>query len=93
MDMARVNLRVTGKVQGVSFRQSTLQQAQRLALCGWVQNLADGSVEIEAEGERSAVEVLVGWARVGPATARVEGVRVQPLAPTGTERTFRVLPG
>lgn len=93
MAIARVNLLVSGKVQGVFFRQSTLQEAQRLGLLGFVQNLPDGSVEIEAEGEREAIDALVRWARVGPPQARVDAVRERSLTPTGADRTFRVLPG
>jgi acylphosphatase len=93
MAIARVNLLVTGKVQGVFFRQSTLQQAQRLSLSGWVRNLPDGSVELEAEGESLALEALVRWAKVGPPGARVDGVQERSLAPTGIDRTFKVLPG
>lgn len=90
MATARVNLIVTGKVQGVFFRQSTLQEAQRLGLCGWVCNLPDGSVEIEAEGDEASLRDLVAWAQHGPPMARVDGVRERAIAVTGEDRTFRV---
>ena len=61
----RVRVRVTGLVQGVFYRQSTALEAARLGLSGAVRNLSDGSVELEAEGERSAVEALVAWCRRG----------------------------
>ena len=67
--------RVTGKVQGVFFRQSTRIEAKRLGLRGLVRNLPDGSVEVLALGEASAVDTLRRWLDRGPAHARVEGVR------------------
>jgi acylphosphatase len=73
---ARVHLVVSGRVQGVFYRQSAADEARRLGLRGWVRNLPDGRVEAEAEGDRAAVEVLVAWCRHGPPPARVEGVEV-----------------
>ena len=93
MAIARVNLIVSGKVQGVFYRQGTLQEAQRRGLCGWVMNLPDGSVEIEAEGEAEAVADLARWAAVGPPSARVDHVRERRLEPTGADRTFMVRHG
>lgn len=69
-----VRLVVTGRVQGVSFRAYTAREAKRLGLCGWVANRADGSVEIVAEGDSSAVAELVAWAQHGPPLARVDSV-------------------
>ena len=60
MSTKHLSIRVTGKVQGVFFRASTREEAQRLGLCGWVRNEADGSVRIEAEGD----EPLLGYARL-----------------------------
>jgi acylphosphatase len=73
-DLARVHLVVSGLVQGVAFRAYTAEEARRLRVAGWVRNLPDGRVEIEAEGERAALEALVGWCRSGPPSARVEDV-------------------
>ncbi len=73
-DMGRVNLFVSGSVQGVFFRASALEQAQSLNLTGWVKNLPDGSVEILAEGSRYSLEELVEWCRQGPPAADVEDV-------------------
>ena len=90
-DMARVNLLVMGNVQGVFFRNSTLEQAQSLSLTGWVQNLADGSVEITAEGQRYALEELVAWARRGPPAAEVTDVIVRWSASQNEFRTFMIV--
>ena len=72
--MASVRVLVVGKVQGVFYRASTQEQAQRLNVKGWVKNLADGSVEIEAEGSEYALEQLLQWCRVGPPASDVEDV-------------------
>lgn len=73
-ERARVHLLVSGRVQGVFYRQSTVDEARRLGVAGWVRNLPDGRVEALAEGERAALEGLVAFCRRGPPAARVEGV-------------------
>ncbi len=70
-------MRVTGRVQGVSFRWYTQEQARRLGVAGWVRNEPDGSVLLHAEGDDEAVDALVAWCHDGPATARVEHVAVR----------------
>jgi acylphosphatase len=74
---ARVHLKVCGRVQGVYFRASTVEQARRLGLSGWVMNCADGSVEVSAEGEVGQLERLIYWCRTGPPGAQVREVREQ----------------
>jgi acylphosphatase len=74
-DRARVHLLVTGRVQGVAFRAYTVDEALRVGVAGWARNLPDGAVEVEAEGERAAVEALVAFCRRGPPAARVDHVR------------------
>jgi acylphosphatase len=73
----RVSLIIIGRVQGVFYRASALEQAQSLSLTGWVQNLPDGSVELVAEGPRFKLEQLVEWCRRGPPDAEVEDVFVR----------------
>lgn len=73
--MARARVRILGRVQGVAFRYSTVQQAHRLGVAGWVRNQADGSVEAVFEGPRAAVERMVAWCSEGPPSARVREVR------------------
>lgn len=70
----RALIRVEGQVQGVFFRQSALEMATGLGLCGWVRNLADGSVEALFEGERDRVEAAVAWCRQGPPRASVSAL-------------------
>jgi acylphosphatase len=78
-----VDVRITGMVQGVSFRAYTRQQAQGLGVTGWVRNEADGSVTGHFEGPDRAVDALVEWCRHGPAYARVDDVAVTNAAATG----------
>ena len=73
---ARAQVRVTGRVQGVFFRQSTVEMARPLGVSGWVRNLPDGSVEALFEGERALVERAVAWCRQGPPRARVDDLTV-----------------
>ncbi len=65
---------VAGRVQGVFFRASTRNEAQRLGLTGYARNLMDGRVEVVACGDKEAVETLREWLRRGPPDARVSGV-------------------
>jgi acylphosphatase len=71
---------VRGRVQGVGYRASTAHEARRLGLSGWVRNLPDGTVEVEARGPVAAADALVGWLAQGPRGARVTGVDVQDLS-------------
>jgi acylphosphatase len=87
---ARVHLVASGRVQGVFYRQSTVDAARRLDLRGWVRNLPDGRVEAEAEGERTALESLVEWCRRGPPGARVLGLEVRWDLPVGDLGPFEV---
>jgi acylphosphatase len=77
--MARICLHgyVSGKVQGVYYRQSAQEQADRLELDGWVRNVADGRVEVLVEGEEGAVRELAAWLEEGPADAEVTAVELQ----------------
>lgn len=76
MTKARVHVFVSGKVQGVFFRQKTKRQAQSLGVKGWVRNLPDGRVEAVFEGEEAAVKALMDYCNHGPSIARVENVEV-----------------
>lgn len=88
---ARVNIIVTGKVQGVFFRASALERAQGLNLTGWVKNLPDGSVELLAEGTRYALEDLITWCKSGPPEAEVQDVIARWGRYEGEFRTFMIV--
>ncbi len=90
MAAARVHLVVSGRVQGVFYRQSTADTARRLALRGWVRNLPDGRVEAEAEGERVALEALIAWCRRGPPAARVDDLAVTWGEARGGQTAFEI---
>lgn len=62
---------VSGKVQGVWFRASTIAEAQKLGLTGWVRNLSDGRVEVLACGEKEKINQLYSWLKRGPELAEV----------------------
>ena len=85
----RVHVVVTGRVQGVWYRDSCRKRARTEQVAGWVRNRADGAVEAEFEGPPDAVDRIVAWCHEGPRRARVERVDVEPLSPTG-ETLFRV---
>ncbi len=72
----RARILVSGKVQGVYFRQSTLHEAQILGVNGWVRNLMDGRVEAVFEGEEHSVKTLVNYCRQGPPSAKVNNLEV-----------------
>jgi acylphosphatase len=74
---AKVRLLVSGRVQGVCFRQSTQEVAARLGVRGWVRNLADGRVVAVGEGPREALVARVAFCGRGPPAARVEGIEVR----------------
>jgi acylphosphatase len=73
-------LRIFGRVQGVSYRESMRQEAKRLGVTGWVRNRKDGSVEAVVQGEAPLVEDLVRWCEHGPELARVERVETENLS-------------
>ena len=88
--LQRVRAVVRGRVQGVSFRYYTQQQAQDLGLVGYVRNLWDRSVEVVAEGPDANLRRLLAWLHVGPNLAHVTGVEVQWQVATGTFNDFEV---
>lgn len=81
---------IAGSVQGVGFRWFTHDAAAREGVHGWVRNLADGSVEVVAEGEQTSIDRLEAAVRRGPSSARVERVDVDELAPTGRTAGFEI---
>ena len=92
-DVARVRAVVAGRVQGVWYRESCRREAERLGVVGEVRNAADGTVVIEAQGPRPAVDRLLSWARQGPPRADVHRLVINDLAPVApAPGGFRVAP-
>ncbi len=87
--MERAHLLVSGRVQGVGYRASLMEEARERGLAGWVRNLDDGRVEAEVEGARKTIESLVAWCRQGPPSAHVTDVSVEWSAGRG-EKGFRI---
>lgn len=89
--LARIHAFIEGRVQGVSYRAFTVEAARRHALKGWVRNLADGRVELEAEGDREHLQAFLRDLEHGPPLANVERIHVEWVAPTGRETGFHVI--
>ena len=89
MDDVRRRVVISGRVQGVFYRDSCQQMARRLGVRGSVRNRDDGRVEAVMEGPTDAVDQLVAWCRVGPRRAIVTGVSITEEDPVG-EGSFRV---
>jgi acylphosphatase len=79
----RYRVLVSGRVQGVLFRDTCRRVARQHGVSGWVRNLPDGRVEAVFEGPAADVGRLVEWSRRGPRSAVVEGVDVQTETPEG----------
>jgi acylphosphatase len=79
---------ISGKVQGVYFRQSARRRAEALAIRGFAANTPHGMVQVLAHGKPAAIEEFLAWLHRGPAGARVDGV--QEIMPQGAEVTVPV---
>ena len=88
--IARACMVVVGRVQGVGYRAFAYAAALRCGVRGGVRNLPDGKVEIEAEGERGAIEAFVECLSAGPPRAKIEGMHVQWQLPTGLPVDFQI---
>jgi acylphosphatase len=86
----RARVRVSGRVQGVFFRDSTREKAQELGLSGYVKNNPDGDVEALFEGPKEAVEEMVRWCGQGPPHASVENVDADYEPPSDDLTGFEV---
>ena len=90
MSKVRAQLKITGRVQGVFYRQSTMETANRLGLKGWARNCLDGSVEAVFEGDKAAIDQAIEWCHQGPPAARVEDVFVEWQDYVGEFGTFGI---
>ena len=76
------HLTISGRVQGVGFRYSLAEEAERYGVTGWARNRSDGTVEAVIDGPSDAVEAVLVWARRGPPSARVTEVRSEEVPGT-----------
>jgi acylphosphatase len=76
--MVTLHLQISGRVQGVNYREAMRRECERLGVTGWVRNRGDGSVEAVVQGSAASVEAVVAWARRGPPAARVDRVQARP---------------
>ncbi len=90
MSATRAHVFITGRVQGVWFRESTRQRAEELGVGGWVRNLPDGRVEAIFEGDEASVRRAVDYVREGPGHARVDRVEVEEKPSEDPSSLFRV---
>ena len=81
----KARLRIQGEVQGVFFRASTREKAKELDIKGFVENLDDGGVFIEAEGEEPNLKEFIRWCHRGPERAVVENVKIEYAEPSGLQ--------
>ncbi len=88
--MERVHVLISGRVQGVFFREETRRLAAALGATGWVRNRADGRVEALFEGEAVVVARLLDWCHDGPTRARVTDVAIERAPATGEYARFTV---
>ena len=87
---ATVNLRISGRVQGVGFRYFVQDKATNLGLTGWVRNLPDGDVECEAQGPRRDLEIWIEQLREGPPAARIDKIGTEWKSATEEYFLFRI---
>ncbi|MCL4313364.1 MAG: acylphosphatase [Actinobacteria bacterium] len=88
--MVRRHLFISGKVQGVFFRASLQELAEKAGVSGWARNTPDGRVEAVLEGEEDAVNALISWCKVGPPRAEVKNVEMEEEEPEGEGGHFAI---
>jgi acylphosphatase len=88
--IARVHILVQGLVQGVGFRWFVARNAGQLGLRGFVRNRAEGTVEVEAEGERGLIEELIAQVKVGPRSAQVRDLHIEWQQPQNETKVFEI---
>jgi acylphosphatase len=88
----QARLTITGRVQGVGYREWAMATAQRLGLSGWVRNRSDGAVEALIVGEDAVVGAMIEACRRGPAMARVDEIDVEPVDLDILPEGFKRLP-
>lgn len=76
VNYSRIHIFISGKVQGVYYRQNTAQKAQELDIFGWVRNLSDGRVESIMEGRDININKILDWCKLGPEGAIVTDIKI-----------------
>lgn len=89
--LERAHVYISGRVQGVSFRDAARREAGRLGLAGWISNLPDGRVEAAFEGDPAGVREMIRWCEAGPSPASVESVATSYEEPQGESGGLKVL--
>ena len=89
-EVVRAHIWVSGRVQGVAYRAFAQDAATRSGLSGGVRNLDDGRVEVDVEGDRSAIEGFITQLKSGPRLARVDSLDVKWEKPSGQQRGFQI---
>ncbi len=87
---ARARIFVSGRVQGVFYRDNTRRWASSEGLKGWVRNLPDGRVEALVEGDQESIQTLIGQMREGPPLARIDNIEVEWEEFKGEFSDFRI---
>ena len=72
--MKRIRILIEGRLQGMNFRYHTQQQGQKLGLSGFVRNLSDGRIEIDAQGDDESIEQMLAWCQEGPQSAQLKSI-------------------
>lgn len=90
--LTAVHAIIQGRVQGVGFRYFVLEEAQKMALTGWVRNLDNGNVEVYAEGEREVLDQFLLTLERGPRMAHVDQMTVEWLPATSNFTRFSIAP-
>ena len=91
MEKQRVHIFISGKVQGVFFRQALKVIAKKNNVVGWVRNLPDKRVEAILEGDSKSVNLVVEWAKIGPANSHVDDIQISNEEFQNEFSTFEVL--
>lgn len=72
--MKRIRILIEGRLQGANFRYHTQQQAHKLQLTGFVRNLSDGRIEIDAQGDDESIDKMLAWCQQGPHSSQIKNI-------------------
>lgn len=90
-NVVRAHILIEGRVQGVGYRAFAYEKAIHEGLSGWVQNLPDGRVELEVEGPRQSIGIMLSSLKLGPSAAKVQQVHVEWLEAIQETHEFRIV--